>query len=149
MMTPRIVSWSDNEICMSPVLSSAASIVSFDSTFSDAHMPPTPELYGTDLGARNTFPGFSDGEITAGVRHTTPDESFIRHDSYFFKDGNVIFLVRNFLWPELPAYQPPCRWTARCTASIVTSFLVIQPTSPRDLPGLAYVTTKLCRLSYQ
>ncbi|KAH9006231.1 hypothetical protein EDB86DRAFT_3097923 [Lactarius hatsudake] len=98
-MAPPIVSWSDNEIWTSPVLSSAASIVSFDSTFSDTYpsrsrTPPTasetPGLPSAEFGAK--LPGFSEGKIPRGG-HTTSDDSFIRHDAYFFKDGNVIFLV--------------------------------------------------------
>ncbi|KAH9005682.1 hypothetical protein EDB83DRAFT_2302658 [Lactarius deliciosus] len=99
-MTPPIVSWSDNEICISPVLSSAASIVSFDSTFSDTYLSrisPTaseaPGLPTAQFGAEYTgLPGFSEGKIPRG-RHPTPDDSFIRHDAYCFKDGNVTFLV--------------------------------------------------------
>ncbi|KAH9175017.1 hypothetical protein EDB89DRAFT_1848334 [Lactarius sanguifluus] len=96
-MTPPIVSWSDNEICISPVLSSSASIVSFDSTFSDtylSHISPTapeaPGLPTAKFGAE--LPGFSKGKIPRGT-HATPDDSFIRHDAYFFEDGNVTFLV--------------------------------------------------------
>ena len=82
---------------------SAASIVSFDSTLSDAYMPPTtskpPEFYSTDLGTRHTtFPAFSEGGETARGGHETPDDSFVRHDAYFFKDGNVTFLVRGLLY---------------------------------------------------
>ncbi len=103
-MAPRIVSWSDNEICISPVLSSAASIVSFDSTFSDTYpshcqMSPTASeasgLPSAEFGAKYTnLPGFSEEGKRPRGGHTTPDDSFIRHDAYFFKDGNVTFLVR-------------------------------------------------------
>ncbi|KAH9032590.1 hypothetical protein EDB85DRAFT_2145497 [Lactarius pseudohatsudake] len=105
-MAPNIVSWGDNEICISPVLSSAASIVSFDSIFSDtspsrSQTPPiaseTPGLPNAEFGAKQTgLPGFSEGNIPRGG-HTT-DDSFIRHDAYFFKDGNVTFLVDGTLY---------------------------------------------------
>jgi hypothetical protein len=104
-MAHRIVSLSDNELCISPVLSSAASIVSFDSTFSDTEshwkMSPTaseaPCLPGAGFEAKHTnLPKFLEGSTPRG-RHTTPDNSFVRHDRYFFKDGNVTFLVRGFL----------------------------------------------------
>jgi hypothetical protein len=85
---------------MSPDLSSAASIVSFDS-FSDLdtypchlQVPPTAseshdsELHSADLGA----------EHTSLLEGKTPSGSFVRHDEYFFKDGNVTFLVRGFRW---------------------------------------------------
>ncbi|KAH8986716.1 hypothetical protein EDB92DRAFT_2116328 [Lactarius akahatsu] len=104
-MTPHIVSWSDNEIFTSPVLSSAASIISFDSTFSDTYlshsqMSPTaskaPGLHIAHIGAKyTTFLEFSENP---GGGHATPDDSFIRHDAYFFKDGNVTFLVGGTLY---------------------------------------------------
>ncbi|KAH9067683.1 hypothetical protein EDB87DRAFT_20195 [Lactarius vividus] len=107
-MTPHIVSWSDNEICISPVLSSAASIVSFDSSFSDifsshSQMSPTaskaPGLHIAGIGAKHTtFLEPSEGRKIPGGGHTTPDDSFIRHDAYFFKDGNVTFLVGGTLY---------------------------------------------------
>jgi hypothetical protein len=97
-MAHRIVSWGDQEVCMSP----AASIVSFDSTFSEmfpsySQIPPTaselPGLHNADLGAMHTsLPGFSEG------RKTPDHHSFTRHDEYFFKDGNVTFLVHDLLW---------------------------------------------------
>ncbi|KAH9006218.1 hypothetical protein EDB86DRAFT_697166 [Lactarius hatsudake] len=107
-MTPHIVSWSDNEISISPVLSSAASIISFDSIFSDTYpshsrMSPTasraPGLHIADVGAEHTnFFRFSEGRQIPGGGHATPDDSFVRHDSYFFKDGNVTFLVGGTLY---------------------------------------------------
>ena len=79
---------------MSPVLSSAASIVSFDPTFSE--MPPTapeaPGLHSADLEAKHT--SLLEGRKTPRGEHAAPDDSSIRHDAYFFKDGNVTFLVR-------------------------------------------------------
>ncbi len=107
LMAPPIVSWSDNEISITPVLSSTASIVSFDSTFSDTYpshsqMPPTASeargLHSADIGAKHTSPpGFSEAGKTLRGGHATPDDSFKRHDAYFFKDGNVTFLVRGLL----------------------------------------------------
>ena len=103
-MAPRIVSWCDKEICISPVLSSSASIISFDSTLSDpvpnhSSMSPTGSealgLPSDKFGARyNNLPGFSNEGRTPRGRHATLDESFVRHDTYYFKDGNVTFLVR-------------------------------------------------------
>ncbi|KAI9459256.1 hypothetical protein BJY52DRAFT_390822 [Lactarius psammicola] len=141
-MAPRIVSWRDKEIYISPVRSSAASMVSFDSTFSDTY--PTrshsqmslttseaPGLPRTEFGTRySILPAFSEEKIPR-VGHATPDDSFIQHDAYFFKDGNVTFL------------------TVRFTAYIDISFLAIPSTSLHDLPSSAYVITKLCPLSYQ
>ena len=99
-MAPRIISWSDQKIHISPVLSSSASIVSFDSAFSVSdtspshfQMSPTPsEAPGTQFGAKHT--GLPD--FLADGKNATPDDgSFLRHDRFFFKDGNVTFLVRS------------------------------------------------------
>ncbi|KAH8996882.1 hypothetical protein EDB92DRAFT_1842570 [Lactarius akahatsu] len=98
-----------NDIPISPVLSSATSIVSFDSTFSDTYpnqlqMSPTASeasgLPSADLEANHSSPvGCSEGTKTPGGRHVTPPgDSFIRHDAYFFKDGNVTFLVGGTLY---------------------------------------------------
>jgi hypothetical protein len=101
-MTPRIVSWSDQKTHISPVVSSAASIASFDSTFSvsdtfPSHFqisPNAPEAPGAQFGADCTsLPDFPEDGKTPGFRNATPDDSFLRHDTYFFKDGNVTFLV--------------------------------------------------------
>ncbi|KAH8979169.1 hypothetical protein EDB86DRAFT_677300 [Lactarius hatsudake] len=107
-MAPRIVSWTDNEICVSPILSSAASIVSFDSTFSDTYpshsqMSPTASetlgLPSAEFGAQYTsLPEFPEEEKTPRGGHTTPDDSFVQHAAYFFKDGNVTFLIDGTLY---------------------------------------------------
>ncbi|KAH9175001.1 hypothetical protein EDB89DRAFT_429995 [Lactarius sanguifluus] len=105
-MVPRIVSWNDNEICISPVLSSAASIVSFDSTFSyPSHLQMSPTaseargLPSAEFGAQCTsLPGFPEKAKTPRSEHTTPDDSFVQHDAYFFKDGNVTFLIDSTLY---------------------------------------------------
>ncbi|KAI9441605.1 hypothetical protein H4582DRAFT_1810947 [Lactarius indigo] len=110
-MVPHTVFWSDNGICISPVLSSAASIVSFDSTFSDTYPSPSPSRsqicptasetavpHSADVGAEHTSPpGFS-ARIKLRNGYATPDGSFIRHDAYFFKDGNVTFLIDGTLY---------------------------------------------------
>ncbi|KAH9032588.1 hypothetical protein EDB85DRAFT_1865006 [Lactarius pseudohatsudake] len=41
--------------------------------------------------------GFSEGAIPRSGQ-AKPDDSFIRHDAYFFKDGNVTFLVDGTLY---------------------------------------------------
>jgi len=35
----------------------------------------------------------------------TTDDSFPRHDTYFFKDGNITFLVRKMLYGAQPTDQ--------------------------------------------
>ncbi|KAH8996885.1 hypothetical protein EDB92DRAFT_1539674 [Lactarius akahatsu] len=104
-----IVSWNDISAMspkMSPVLSSAASIVSFDSTFSDTYpshlqMSPTaseaPGLPSAGFGVQH-LPGFPEEGKTSRSGHTTPGDSFIQHDVYFFNDGNVTFLIDGTLY---------------------------------------------------
>ena len=46
------------------------------------------------------LPCFSVGR-TPGGAHATLKDSFVRHDAYFFKDGNVTFLVRDLLYITL------------------------------------------------
>jgi hypothetical protein len=158
-MAPRIVSWSDQKIHISPVLSSAASIVSFDSTFSVSdtfgshfQMSPTAsEAPGAQFGPHYTsLPDFPEDGKTPGVRDARPDDSFLRHDTYFFKDGNVTFLVRGlrYLCYAYPTYSPAHRLMARYTAFTDTSSLAIPSTSQHDLLSWAYVTMKLSPLSY-
>ena len=107
-------------------------------------------LPSAKFGAKHTsLPRFSDEGMTLKGGHAAPDESFVRHDAYFFKDGNVTFLVRGHLCFANLTYLPAYRVMVCCTASIDTSFLAIQSTSLHDLPNLSYVTTKLCLLSYQ
>ena len=140
-------------------MSSAASNISFDSTFSDTYpsysqMPPiaseTPIRHNTDLGEMHTsLPEISEGRETPRSGHTTPDDSFIRHHEYFFNDGNVTFLVSGLLWFVYITYLSAYRLVVQCTVSIGTSFLAIQSTFQHDLLSSAYVTTKLCLLSYQ
>ena len=66
-------------------------------------MPPTasetPGLHDADLRTMHiSLPGFSEGRKTLRGEHATPDHhSFTRHDEYFFKDGNVTFLVHDLL----------------------------------------------------
>ncbi|KAH9174994.1 hypothetical protein EDB89DRAFT_1848244, partial [Lactarius sanguifluus] len=64
--------------------------------------PTASEALGptsAELGAQHTsLPGFSEEGKTPGSGHTTPDDSFIRHDAYFFNDGNVTFLIDGTLY---------------------------------------------------
>ena len=60
-------------------------------------MSPTPVLNSADLGAERTrsLPELSEMEKTPIGGHATTDDSFRRHDVYFFEDGNITFLVRS------------------------------------------------------
>jgi hypothetical protein len=116
LMAHRIVFWSDNKLCISPVLSShsAASIVSFDSTFSDStasywKMSPTASASEVpshpSAGFEASLPKFPEDGKMSRSGYTTPGDSFVRHDTYFFKDGNVTFLVHRLLYF---AHLMPC-----------------------------------------
>ena len=106
-MATRIVSWSGDDHIISPSLSKTPSISSIDSSPSDkseasesdqsaphmAESQPTHRAFqiiepnGTRTSTSTTvYPG-ADG--------ADPDGSFMRHNKYFFKDGNVTFLVRD------------------------------------------------------
>ena len=131
-MSGHIVSWSDSGIRISPVMSSAARIVSFDSTFSDTYpdnsqVPPSASkasgLPGAGLGAihANTV-GRSEEGKTLRSGYTTSDDSFIRHDSYFFDDGNVTFLVRGLLCMYTQRTDQPAGWWYAVLRSSVLLF---------------------------
>ena len=54
--------------------------------------PAASETAGAQFGANHTsLPDFLEDGNTPEIG---PDGSFLRHDVYFFKDGNVTFLVR-------------------------------------------------------
>ncbi|KAI9441599.1 hypothetical protein H4582DRAFT_1809910, partial [Lactarius indigo] len=55
-------------------------------------------LPSTELRPEHTSHQYSEGRETLRGGHATPDDSFIRHDTYFFKDGNVTFLVHGTLY---------------------------------------------------
>jgi hypothetical protein len=79
-MSRRIVSWWINEPRVSPALSSASAVV----------RDITADTIGVQLA-----------ELTAlvhGSANPTSEESFVQHDIYFFKDGNITFLVRDSLY---------------------------------------------------
>ena len=58
-------------------------------TASEAPGPPSAEF-----GAKHTsLLEISEGNTPRG----TLDDSFVRHDAYFFEDGNVTFLVSGIL----------------------------------------------------
>ncbi|KAF8270187.1 hypothetical protein EI94DRAFT_815156 [Lactarius quietus] len=106
-MASHIVSWSGREICVSPVLFSAASIISFDSASESfvsypTHSPATSgaiRLPSDQFGDKHTnLPRFSEEGKTPWGGHATLDGSFVRHDTYFFKDGNVTFLIDGTLY---------------------------------------------------
>ena len=131
-MSRHIVTWSDDGISVSPVMSSATCVVSFDSTFSDTNpdhsqVPPSASkasgLPSAGLGAKDTnTAGRPEWRKTPRSGYTTSDDSFIRHDSYFFDDGNVTFLVRGLLCMYTQRTDQPVGWWYSVLRSSVLLF---------------------------
>ena len=93
-MATRIVSWSSNEHRISPSLLKTPSMVSFDSILSDNS--ETPSLQGVPHVAESRVEYVTSQVIEPSETRTyTSDGSFMQHQKYFFKDGNVTFLVRD------------------------------------------------------
>ncbi|KAH8996893.1 hypothetical protein EDB92DRAFT_1540415 [Lactarius akahatsu] len=90
-MAPHIVSWGAN----SPATSTAPSVVSFDSS-SDVHPGPGATEKGTN--SVNISTGEPSGTLTPTSTYPGVDDSFQRHNTYFFKDGNITFLVDGTLY---------------------------------------------------
>jgi hypothetical protein len=106
-MATHIVSWGGNEHVISPVpsTSSTPSIVSVDSVLSleretsstvQEATGPAPESLAKRMSSLLAEPNGSETLTSASTYQTagTADDSFTRHHKYFFKDGNVTFLVR-------------------------------------------------------
>jgi hypothetical protein len=98
-MATHIVSWGGSEHVISPAPSSTASIVSVDSVLS--HERETSSTV-QELTAKRLSLLLAEqreyleklGSASAYQRADAADDSFTRHHKYFFKDGNVTFLVR-------------------------------------------------------
>src|SRR6267154_282659 len=112
-MATNIVSESwgvnDSDHTTSPVassissISSTSSIVSIDSIIRHKHTTTSAVQRTHDSGSSPRCMSSPSVEpsgnktLTSGSTYSradSSDESFIRHDKYFFKDGNVTFLVR-------------------------------------------------------
>ena len=106
-MAARVASWGGDEKIISPGLSKTPSMVSFDSLlFDNPETPPAIEgaPHPTESQAKHTSsqviePSASGSRACSSVSVHPGDDaaegSFIRHHKYFFKDGNVTFLVRD------------------------------------------------------
>ena len=104
LMARRIVSWGGNEHIVSPNPLKSPSIVSVDSILQDK--PNTsPAVQGTPNTAQLRTTNMASQVIELSRTRTrtststwpgadTADGLFVRHPKYFFKDGNVAFLVR-------------------------------------------------------
>ena len=107
-MAPRIVSWRGSETRLSPSLPvsgvSPVSVVAIDS-ISAPQNPPTMSQATTEVPVTQGGGLEVDTVGLAGISATansTMDDSFPRHDTYFFKDGNITFLVRKMLYGAQP-----------------------------------------------
>ena len=96
-MALRIVSWRGNENRVSPPQppssASAASVVAIDS-LPAPQKPPMMSQAGTEAPIPGGLEADPTGVPAAGIANPTTDESTPRHDTYFFRDGNITFLVR-------------------------------------------------------
>jgi hypothetical protein len=101
-MATHIVSWGGNDHIISPVISNTSSIVSIDSILSHKRTTavqgiPAPESSAKRMGSLSLSvePSGSETSMSASTyaRADSTNDSFIRHHKYFFKDGNVTFLV--------------------------------------------------------
>ena len=93
-MSRRIVSWKTSEPRVSPAVSTASrgSVVSINSIISDMMPTEATGAQSAELGAKFTnWPGSTNPSTV---------ESFVQHDIYFFKDGNITFLVSGVLCCE-------------------------------------------------
>ncbi len=116
LMATRIVSWGDNEHTVLPALSSTPSIVSVDSILPDKRetssifqeAPRAPESWVKRMSSLIEPSGSEMSTSATGSTHPpradAADDSFIRHHKYFFKDGNITFLVRG-VSNDMCAYQ--------------------------------------------
>jgi len=107
MAAPIVVSWGKDGKITSPSLSKTPSMVSFDSLFSD-NLEISPAIEGaphaTESQAKHTSsqviePSSSGSRACPSVSvypgADAAEGPSIRHHKYFFKDGNVTFLVRD------------------------------------------------------
>jgi hypothetical protein len=120
-MSRRIVSWKISEPRVSPTVSSASggSVVSINSIISDMMTTEPTGGQAADLRATKLTnrPGSAANPSTV--------ESFVQHDIYFFKDGNITFLVRCVLCCESGSLKKLIgRWhTLLCSSILFLSVL--------------------------
>lgn len=90
-MAPYIVAWGPDRP-ISPVPSTVGSIVSIESIGSDSSIIP----HSTSEVTSHRSTDFTERKVPPGV-HVAVDSPFVRHEKYFFHDGNITFLVRECL----------------------------------------------------
>jgi hypothetical protein len=106
-MATRIVSWSGDDHIVSPNLSETSSVISFGSILSDKFegslgdqdAPRVAESHPTHTASQVIEPNGIRTSTSTTIHPETDaadhDDSFMRHYKYFFRDGNVSFLVRD------------------------------------------------------
>ena len=154
-MANRIVSWGGNEPIIPPNSSKTHSILSVDSILQDKH-DTSPTLQGVPHVAVSRAMNMAPQVIESGGNGTltstsmypgadAADGSFTRHPKYFFKDGNVAFLVRVVRscewWDAESIDQSICRSRTRSIVFTGISSLATRYTSPPDSPTSTSVTT--------
>jgi len=148
-MPPRhIISWGCNERPLSPVSSTSTSVLSIESITSDTSSAAPEVSRATQSRVKSMdFSGVL-GKRESVVQHAL-DEPFTRHDKYYFKDGNITFLVRfTFGRMQLDSLVH-IRSMAPSTVSTDTSSPGTRLTSPLDLTNLAFASTRLYPSSYR
>jgi hypothetical protein len=103
-MATRLVSWNGDKHVVSPNVSKTSSIISVESILSD-NFEASPgdqgvhrlaESQPTKTASQVIEPNGTRRSTTTTIySETGADGSFMRHNKYFFKDGNVSFLVRD------------------------------------------------------
>lgn len=143
---------------LSPVVSSAGttSVVPIESLLSDPYENPpfSPEasrihLIGPGIRRANFLAMGSSESETPDTSGWQSDDSFVQHSKYFFKDGNVTFLVRRLLKAYTSNVLTIRRSIAFSSVSIVTCSLTTLCTFPLDSPNSVSVTTRLYQLFYR
>lgn len=148
MAPPHIVAWGldEDKRSVSPVPSTVGSIVSIESIASDtsmiSHSVPEVSPHSTDFLRRKVPPGV----------HMAAESPFVRHEKYFFQDGNITFLVRECSTIDartIHIFFLNLRSMALFTVSTVIFSPVIQIISPAGLPRSVSVNTRPFPSSYR
>lgn len=126
MAPQRIISWAANPTSTPPIES-----ISSDSSSGHAAQ--------SQVKSMSLPPVLEDKKI--GVQRAN-DDAFTRHNKYYFKDGNITFLVcpRLIIVPPLTLFNSRSR--APFTVFIDTFSHSIQNTSPLGLTSSEFMTTK-------
>jgi hypothetical protein len=144
MVPPHIIAWGDSERSTSPVSTSTASLVSIDSITSDTRSTAPEPRATLSRPESMSFPVFL-GNRESGA-HPANGDPFTRHDKYYFKDGNITFLVRPcFMFDRMKHYLLcQLRSMALFTASTDTSSIETRRISPLDSNNSVFANTKPC-----